>query len=104
MVGAQGPRALPYVSALMRGAKIGPSAHFSSKHLEDIELSAGGGTTSNYTRNVYGDWGGNPQNRYVGVRFLIGGETHYGGEAVGDYRAARHHSDDHRLCIRDGGE
>lgn len=27
---------------------------------------------------VYGAWGDNPQNRFLGVKFLIDGETHYG--------------------------
>lgn len=71
-------RGISYASALMRGAKIGPSAHFSSLGSNGgaiIERSHGFGTVS---RVLYGDWGGNPPNRYIGVRFLINGATHYG--------------------------
>jgi hypothetical protein len=67
-----------YASALARGAKIGPSAHFSSKGAADIERAQGLNASSRYSRRLYGDWGGNPTNRYVGVKFLINGETHYG--------------------------
>lgn len=70
----------PNVSALMRGAKIGPSANFVSSVIGDFGVTVersftphGGGT-----KQFVGKWGGNPKNRYVGVRFLINGETHYG--------------------------
>ena len=69
-----------YASALMRSAKIGPSAHFS------------GGVNASSTRYVEiennscqyavcdpdGKWGGNHPNRFLGVKFSINGETHYG--------------------------
>ena len=67
-----------YASALARGAKIGPSAHFSSKGAADVEAARGFDASSNYSRKLYGNWGGNPANRYLGVRFLINGQTHYG--------------------------
>jgi len=67
-----------YASALAHGAKIGPSAHFSSKGDADIERAHGFNASSKYSRHLYGDWGNNPVNRYVGVKFLIKGETHYG--------------------------
>jgi hypothetical protein len=71
-----------YASALARGAKIGPSAHFSSSHGQiTIERSAriegiSGG-------NYYGKWYGLKTNRgsggsFLGLKFLIKGETHYG--------------------------
>jgi hypothetical protein len=78
IVGATGPKGVSYASALMRGAKIGPSAHFSSRGRADIEVAHGNLGSSNYSRKLYGNWGGNPANRYLGVRFLIDGATHYG--------------------------
>jgi hypothetical protein len=78
VVGAPGNDGRSYASALARGAKIGPSAHFSSKNLTDIERARGEDFSSKYSRNLYGNWGGNPANRYLGVRFLIDGATHYG--------------------------
>jgi hypothetical protein len=70
----------PYASALVRGAKIGPSAHFSSSAARGelvIERSVGFASATT-TEKFYGDWGGNPANRYLGVKFLIDGKTHYG--------------------------
>jgi hypothetical protein len=77
VVGAEGQLNF-YASALARGAKVGPSAHFSSKGRAFVERSEGADYDSMYSRKVYGKWGGDPANRYVGVRFLINGETHYG--------------------------
>ncbi len=74
-------RNTPYASALIRGAKIGPSAHFSShKGRAIIENTAATyfNTSLYYPRELYGKWGGNPTNRYLGVKFSIKGETHYG--------------------------
>ena len=56
----------------MRGAQIGPPEHFNSDSFVAIERGHGSG------RSFAGNWGGNPKNRYLGVRFLIDGETHYG--------------------------
>lgn len=67
-----------YASALAKGAKIGPSAHFSSNKRATIERAQGFDASSQYSRKLYGNWGGNPTNHYLGVRFLINGETHYG--------------------------
>ena len=78
VVGAVGSKGAFYASALARGAKIGPSAHFSSKGFADIEVAHGQNVSSNYSRKLYGNWGGNPANRYIGVKFLIDGATHYG--------------------------
>jgi hypothetical protein len=55
--------------ALPRGAKIGPAPSFASS----IPLVEG----ANSTRSR-GFWGGDLKNHYLGVRFLISGETHYG--------------------------
>lgn len=68
-----------YASALVRGTKIGPSDHFTSfVGGVTIEASFGDFLSSHTNRTVIGKWGGDPSNRYLGVRFVIGGETHYG--------------------------
>jgi hypothetical protein len=68
-----------YGSALIRGAKIGPSAHFSSGYgfgesYVTIEKSSGAAAS----RRWYGKWGGNPHNRFLGLKFKIHGATHFG--------------------------
>jgi hypothetical protein len=78
-----GPPINSYAAALKRDVMIGPFAHFSSKGgatLEAasiVEVYVGSGFSSIYFK-FRGDWGSNPQNRYLGVKFLIDGETHYG--------------------------
>ena len=74
---------VPSALALVRGAKIGPSAHFSSGKSAAIEDShANFGYTNSgkffYSKDIFGKWGNNPKDRYLGVRFLISGQTHYG--------------------------
>jgi len=64
-----------YASALRRGAKIGPSAPFSFVPNVVVERSYPKGASS---EKLMGEWGGDPKNRYLGVRFLIKGEYHYG--------------------------
>jgi hypothetical protein len=67
----------PYASALMRGAKIGPDARFmSSGRGEGVEAVFGSGSFRGKTQR--GEWDDNPKDRFLGVRFLISGETHYG--------------------------
>jgi hypothetical protein len=69
-----------YASMLKRGAKIGPSAHFSSGAQGTVvehQLHWVNSSSVSFTRD-YGNWGGNPSNTYLGVKFLIDGETHYG--------------------------
>jgi hypothetical protein len=69
-----GPSA--YASPLMRGAQIGPAANFSpSSTFASIEKGMHLGYSN---ETLDGPWGGNPQNRYLGVRFRIDGQTHYG--------------------------
>jgi hypothetical protein len=69
----------PYASALVRGAKIGPSAHFSTSPSGGIiERSRGTFRSTSSTQKLYGKWGHNPRNHYLGVKFLIHGATHYG--------------------------
>ena len=63
-----------YASALARGAEIGPSAQFNSGSFARIERATGG-----YLHHKFhGNWGDNAKDRYLGVHFLIDGETHYG--------------------------
>ncbi len=78
VVGAPGQRGVSYASALVQSAKIGPSAHFSSDNRTEIERGRGTDASSHESGKHYGNWGGNPRNRYLGVRFLINGQTHYG--------------------------
>ncbi len=74
-----------WASALAPGAKIGPSANF-------VSAPGCGGTYFSYcgvrlaathtstfgSRGVGGPFAGDPKTAYLGVRFLIDGETHYG--------------------------
>lgn len=72
----------PQALELARGAKIGPSAVFSSDNITSIEGShADFGYRSGksyYSKSFTGNWGNNAKNSYLGVRFLINGQTHYG--------------------------
>jgi len=63
----------PYASCLARGAKIGPSAQFSTNGYPRIE-----GSRFSQSQELHGNWGGDPKNKYLGVRFPMDGETHYG--------------------------
>jgi hypothetical protein len=80
IVGTHSSRAVhPDISALVRGAKIGPSANFVSSVIGDFGVTVERSfSTHGGAKEFVGKWGGNPKNRYVGVRFLINGETHYG--------------------------
>jgi hypothetical protein len=65
-----------YASALARGAKIGPSQQFQDLRQGDaIEVSY---TTFSGGHRLLGKWDGDPKNRYLGVRFSLDGETHFG--------------------------
>jgi hypothetical protein len=72
----------PYASALVSGANIGASEHFSSsvgRGQVTIERSNGaqsGPTVLTY--KLYGKWGALGSSQYLGVKFLIKGVTHYG--------------------------
>lgn len=63
-----------YAAALRHGAGIGPSGKFGRSFT--VEVS--GGTIGDQSLHFFGDWGGNPTNRFMGVKFLINGQTHYG--------------------------
>jgi hypothetical protein len=64
-----------YARALPRGANVGPSNPTSS-----FIGGALGELSITYTndRVFRGSWGGNPKNHYLGVRFQLNGQTHYG--------------------------
>ena len=61
--------------ALTRGARIGPSANFFSGPAIDLLEGTNVSNGSFYSR---GYWKGNLKNRYLGVRFQLNGQTHYG--------------------------
>jgi hypothetical protein len=73
-----GFRGNSYASALEQGAEIGPSVHFSSKGGVTIERWVQGfcGCSSPHS-GFYGNWT-DVSNRYLGVKFMIDGETHFG--------------------------
>jgi hypothetical protein len=78
MGGDRGPLG-PYASALAKGANIGPSAHFSSSQARGqiiMERFIGNASATTII-TYYGKWIPNTQH-YLGVRFLINGQTHYG--------------------------
>lgn len=62
-----------FIGPLPRGAKIGASAGFSPFE-SAVEQSLGDVSG----RGFRGYWGGNLKDHYVGVRFSIAGQTHYG--------------------------
>ena len=78
VMGTAGGNRGPYASALLRGAKIGPSDHFLSgkETIEDTYFNYH--TYYQGFKQLYGKWGGNHPNRFLGVKFKIGGKTHYG--------------------------
>jgi len=59
--------------ALPRGAQIGPSVSFFNNYTDLVEATESG--PPRYSR---GYWGGNVKNRYLGVKFQLNGQTHYG--------------------------
>ncbi|SRR5579871_6273538 len=72
-----GPAFDVYFGALRRGAIIGPSnapSSFNEGGIIEISDSAPAGSSKFFR----GSWAGSPKNRYLGVRFLINGQTHYG--------------------------
>jgi hypothetical protein len=80
-----GPHGDREASALTPGQEIGPSANFVSVACNGSYFSYCGApelaathTSTFGSRNVGGPWRGSPKNGYLGVRFLIDGETHYG--------------------------
>lgn len=83
VVGANSFGNFKYGSALARGAKIGPSANFVSAACGGSYFSCADavGLAESHistSRVVSGKWSGDVKNRYLGVRFRMNGETHYG--------------------------
>ncbi len=70
-----GPAFNVYLGALRRGARIGPSNASSQFNEGIVEETVGNGPSN---RIFFGSWKGSPENRYLGVRFPINGQTHYG--------------------------
>ncbi|HEX3818864.1 MAG TPA: hypothetical protein VHW45_00960 [Candidatus Sulfotelmatobacter sp.] len=69
----------PYASAVTKGANIGPSAHFSSSQARGqitMERLLGSESASIHV-TYYGKWVTNTPH-YLGVKFIINGQTHYG--------------------------
>ena len=80
VTGGRGPR-FPLVSALRRGDKVGPSAHFSSASTDAFleQFSEKEPQQSVCSQlNSYGHWAGNNPDRFVGLKFEIHGKIHYG--------------------------
>ena len=69
---------IAYTPALRRGGKVGPSAYFSEAVVEQSITSGGTANPNGFVNGFRGYWGGNPKDRYVGVRFQLNGQTHYG--------------------------
>ncbi len=79
---AGGGKHSPYASCLLRGAEIGASDHF-LKARETVEksfLQFYSSTTMQRPpkKTLYGNWGGDHPNRFLGVKFKIDGNTHFG--------------------------
>lgn len=82
---------IAYTPALRRGAKVGPSAYFSEAVIEQSITSGGNASPNGFVNGFRGYWGGNPKDRYVGVRFQIDGQTHFGWVRLTVTTHASHH-------------
>lgn len=78
VMGTAGGKHGPYASALLRGAKIGASDHFLSGKVTIEDTFFLSHTYYTTEKKFYGKWAGNHPNRFLGVRFKINGQTHYG--------------------------
>jgi hypothetical protein len=74
-------------SAMLRGAKIGPGGpfirtygHYGIPIEESFLCTQNCGQKSGYSfdQGLLGKWGGGHPNRFIGVKFKINGEIHYG--------------------------
>ena len=65
-----------YASALLRSARVGPSANFGTGSLSTLLMEGRGCDAKSCVLN--GKWSGNHPNRFLGVKFLIKGKVHYG--------------------------
>jgi hypothetical protein len=64
-----------YAAALKRGYPIGPSGDFLS--VSGLLVQASAETTFPKFKHCYGSWK-DKQNHYLGLKFMISGEVHYG--------------------------
>jgi hypothetical protein len=68
---------VPVVSALPAGVRLGPNGKFNASNFWMGGVSATDGEPPSY----FGPWapqGGNVKEHYVGLKFVVDGETHYG--------------------------
>ena len=89
----------PYsAAALKAGAPIGPKQAF---QLLEIRMA----TTGSYFYGRYsgGPWAGGVFDRYLGLKFEINGEFHYGWARMTVGKALQPHSS-YRICVRDHPE
>lgn len=67
-----------WASALTAGVKVGPSKRFyPGQKIIAATSSSNGGMRKNTLRSCYGSWK-DVTNRYLGLKFIIKGKTHYG--------------------------
>jgi hypothetical protein len=72
------PRGTYFASALKRDVEISRFKHFVSNKAVDIEGYFGSCKLYSCGYDQFGNWGSDPQNSYLGVKFQIDGEIHYG--------------------------
>jgi hypothetical protein len=66
-----------YASALIRGAAISSQAQFGTSNGQSLLMEKASCVYSDKC-HVHGNWVGNHPNRFIGIRFLINGQAHYG--------------------------
>jgi len=66
-----------YAAPLSQGASIGPAQVFTKGKRLNLARTAGFDYNSVYSRKIFGPWE-DVQNRFLGVEFMISGQTHYG--------------------------
>ena len=66
-----------YASALAGGVRVGPNQHFRSGHRKLVRSSWGQGENGYANFYSHGPWV-DVTKRYLGLKFSIGGKTHYG--------------------------
>jgi hypothetical protein len=74
------PRNIPFANALVRGNKVGPSAQFNrgNPYASLIYIYENDKSSACSNRRTSGHWAGNNPDRFIGMRFQIKGQTHYG--------------------------
>ncbi len=67
-----------YAAALPSGHLIGPKAKFAGSYPNRLPMATGWNFSSTHSRgHCRGAWN-NKQNRYLGLKFMLSGEVHYG--------------------------